>query len=399
LSQTQDIAKSFASQLSDPLPPRSAATALREQVARFLVRAGAEPGTRLGTESELVGLLKVSRSTVRRALDPLEAAGWIDRRAGAGTFVGSRVGQGDFLPLTRDGREPEALRQRAVAQGLLRLAILVFNIGDLTHDWYTPAVIEGIDEVAEELRISVELLGNRDRDVEMISRRLAITRPDVLAGLSNDPKQAHVVRDAQRLGIHCIVAGTPHASLGVPVVVEDNRQMISLAVNHLVEQGHRRIGLMIQRVVEPWVFERHEGFLAAIERAGIEADESLVHWLPLERPADESELAGRVERFIRSRGLTAVIPGNDLPMRCLDTLVRSERLSVPEDVSVVNLEQDYARRRWLNHGDPTSLIMPLKQMGRTLAQLARASAERRAVEPLTVLEAVLKPGSTVRRLR
>ncbi len=48
------------------------------------------PGGRLPPERELCGQLGISRSTLRKALDLLEARGKIWRHVGRGTFVGSR---------------------------------------------------------------------------------------------------------------------------------------------------------------------------------------------------------------------------------------------------------------------------------------------------------------------
>ena len=49
------------------------------------------PGGRLPPERELCGQLGISRSTLRKALDLLEARGKIWRHVGRGTFVGSRA--------------------------------------------------------------------------------------------------------------------------------------------------------------------------------------------------------------------------------------------------------------------------------------------------------------------
>jgi len=62
---------------------------LREQVVRELVRLveGRSPGDRLPTERELSERLGVSRSTVREAVQFLQALGVLEIRHGSGTFV------------------------------------------------------------------------------------------------------------------------------------------------------------------------------------------------------------------------------------------------------------------------------------------------------------------------
>jgi DNA-binding LacI/PurR family transcriptional regulator len=370
----------------------------------YLAETRPEPGSWLGTESGLVAKLDISRSTVRRALGPLEAAGWIDRRAGAGTFAGPRIGQGEVEGVDRTfadrSLEPHLTAlsgPRGAARSQVRLAVLIFNIGDLARDWYTPLVMEGLDEAAAEAGVTIELVGGRDHDdVDAISRRLAACRPDALACLASDPWVPLVLRDAQRMGIRCFVTGTPHAGLGVPAIAEDNRQIIRLAVDHLMGQGHREIGLVLQRSAEPWVMERHEAFTEALEAAGVQEPERRVLWLPMNRPDHDQPWVDRLEAFIRERELTGLVPGNYLAMRYLDTLVRSARLRVPRDLSVVNLEQDWSQRRRLGTRQPTTVEFPLRDIGRVLARMCREAFENESESPSrTVLPARLLPGDTV----
>lgn len=389
--------------VSGKLPSRDAAASLRRQIATRLAETRPAPGSWLGTESGLVAELDISRSTVRRALGPLEAAGWIDRRAGAGTFAGPRIGQGEVegVDPSWEGRtfEPRATalgEAHGPTKSQVRLAVLIFNIGDLAHDWYTPLVMEGLDEAAVDAGVTIELVGGRHRDVDAISRRLAACRPDALACLASDPWVPLVLRDAQRLGIRCFVTGTPHAGLGVPVIAEDNRQIIRLAVDHLMSHGHHEIGLVLQRSVEPWAMERHEAFTEVLEAAGVQDPERRVLWLPMSRPDQDQPWVDRLETFIRQRELTGLIPGNYLAMRYLDTLVRSARLRLPQDLSVVNLEQDWVQRRRLGTRQPTTVEFPLRDIGRALARMCREAFENESESPArTVLPARLIPGDTV----
>ena len=74
----------------DPIPKstayRKAASVLREEILTGRI----EPGSRLPAERELCGLLKVSRITVRQALDILEEERLIVRRHGSGTYASDR---------------------------------------------------------------------------------------------------------------------------------------------------------------------------------------------------------------------------------------------------------------------------------------------------------------------
>jgi DNA-binding LacI/PurR family transcriptional regulator len=383
--------------LKPPYPNRDAVGALRRKVMEHLLRERPSVGARLWTDEEIVQITHLSRSTVRRALDKLQKEGWIQRRAGSGTFAGARLGQfagGDDPNRYLDSALDDPRPRPSSPSGLLRLGVLVFGIGDPAHDWYTPLVLEGISDAADEQRISVELLGNRDRDVDAISRRLSDLRPDVLACLARDPQQAFVIRDAQRLGIPCLLSGTPHMNLGLPGVFEDNRQGMKLAVEHLIAHGHRRIGLVMQWTMEPWFAQRHEAFLSALTAAGLEADSHLVHMLPLAPTADDAAVESTAA-FIEQRRPTAVIAGSFLAMLAFDRLHASGRVRIPQDLSLITFEQDFDRGRWLTGTRPTAVRLPLRTMGRQLAAQARQVVQTATSVTQLILPCELAPGASV----
>lgn len=378
-------------QLKQPFPSRRAATALRDQLVDYLIRNRPSVGAPFLTDAELVRISALSRSTVRRALDDLHREGWIERRIGQGTFIGPRLG----IPAVIQPRRSEA--EGPQVRRVIRLAVLIFGIGDLAHDWYTPLVLDGIDEYAERCAVSVELIGNRERDVEAISRRISQNPPDVLVCMASDPRQAFVIRDAQRLGVRCIVTGTPHMQLGLPAIVEDNRQAMRLAVEHLVKLGHKRIGLVLQRALEPWVFERHEAFLDTLEACGLEPDGALVHWTPTHDPKEGNPRTQEaVARFIARESLTAIIPASFLPMLYVDRLARDRRIRIPDQLSLISMEQDIGKAQWLGGMKLTYVQFPMREMGRRLAEMARALVEQETAPAQVVLPVELVAGDSTR---
>lgn len=379
-------------QIGTEFSSRKAASQLHAKLVEFLASGKAAVGTPFLTDYDLVERSGLSRSTVRRALDQLQKEGWLDRRIGVGSFVGPRAAMPGKLGAAHN----------AAITGALRLAVLIFNIGDLPHDWYTPHILEGLDKGAETAGIVIELLGNRDRDINAISRRLERSRPDILACLAAEEVQALVIRDAQRLDIPCILSGTPHLQLGLPAVCEDNRQGMTLAVKHLLDKGHRRIGLLLQRRVEPWVFLRHEAFSDAMRAAGLDGSDTHVFWTPLQ--TDAATLANRpndplidqVEQFITSRKLTAIIVASNAPMTAINRLQQAGRIHIPRDLSVVMFEQNVSRGEWLNTAHPSYVRLPLKEMGERIASAALRLRRGEKFGTPELLPCTMIPGDTVR---
>ena len=370
--------------LNKPLPSRGSAEALRDQLIEHLLRASPPVGSRFLSDHELTRLTQVSRPTVRRALDELSREGWIERRHGIGTFVGPRAAL--RVPAARRP-EPERPDDRSV----IRLAVMIHLLGDYAHDWYARGIVAGIDQAGFETGVAVELLGDQDGDLHMLSRRLMQTRPDTVALVAPPPAHVHAVAECRRLGIPCIGTGTLLAMLGVTAVHEDGARGAAEAVRHLAEQGHRRVGLVMPPYPIPWVFQRRQGYLDGLRAAGLTPDEGLVHWLE----GNGAAQAEHLYRYLEQRRPTALLFGSFGAIEHLSPLIRDGRLRVPQDLSVVTFDQNPDVARWLGDVPPATVALPLVPMGQALAHIARQVADGGTPPPVTALSCELIPGGSV----
>jgi LacI family transcriptional regulator len=375
-------------EITTPLPARGSATALRQQLIEHLERSRPKVGDRFLSDYELTRIARLSRPTVRRALDDLQREGWIERRPGVGTFIGPRAGlvieQTDGNGKSAGGRS----QQRTV-----RLALLIHMLGDLVHDWYVAGLIAGVDSAAEETGVSIELLGHRDGEVATAVRRLGQSKPDVLAFAAPSLHHAMLIGEGRRLNIPCIGTGTLMATLALPTVVEDGEDGARRAVRLLAEQGHRRIGLISPTFPLPWVFQRRRGFLAGLAEAGLEHDEGMALWL--DTPHDSPQAVEQLEHYLARRRPTAIVLSSWVVMQAIWPLVRDRGLVIPRDLSVVSFDQHPSMPMWLGNVKPTTVNMPLAEMGRHLAQMARQLSDGKAIDPLVTLPCPLIAGDSV----
>jgi LacI family transcriptional regulator len=269
---------------------------------------------------------------------------------------------------------------------------MVHMMGDLVHDWYVAGLIAGIDEAAEETGVSLELLGHREGEAAAASRRLEQSKPDVLAFAAPAQRHALLFGEARRLGIPCIGTGSFMPSLGLPAVCEDGEDGARRAVKLLVEKGHRRIGYVSPTFPLPWVFQRRKGYLQGLEQSGLEADECTVLWLDDHLASDAPD---RLQRFIERRELTAVLLSSWVLMDPLSALIRSGQLVIPRDLSVISFDQHQSMSLWLGNVKPTTVNMPLQQMGRHLAHMARQVADHQPVPEVVTLPCDLIEGESV----
>jgi DNA-binding LacI/PurR family transcriptional regulator len=295
------------------------------------------------------------------------------------------------MPMETWGRSVDAGRR------VVRMAVLVHGLGDYPHDWYSPAVLAGVDEMAGEEGVTIELVGDRDCDVRAVSGRLMQSRPDVLVCLAPAARHALLMGESLRQRIPVIGTGSFLTDLGIPTVCEDGRAAAAEAVRYLVSRGHRRIGFVQMGFGLPMVFARHRGYLEGLEAAGIEADEGLVLWMRRGEP-DGAE-AGRLRSYLERRRPTAILCGACWPLEHMAGLVRAGEVRVPGDVSVVNFDQHPVVREWLGGVRPTVVALPLREMGRELARMARRAATGEAVEKVTYVRCRLEEGESVRDVR
>lgn len=377
-------------QVKHPLPSRRSAEALREQIIDYFVGARPAVGQRFLSDHELARVAKLSRPTVRRALDDLRKQGWIERRHGRGTFVGPRAAMAAAsrqdsvgIPVTRATRR------------IARLAVLVHQLGDFSHDWYSPAVLAGIDDCAVEHGVTLEILGDRASDVKSVSARLMQSRPDVLVCTAPAARHAMLIGEAQRQDIPVIGTGTYLTDLGIPTVCEDGVDGAARAVEYLARKGHTRIGFLQMSFTIPLVFHRHQGYLDGLRRAGLEEDESLVLWL---RWGDRANQVERLRRYLKRCKPTAVVCGTCWPIDFLGDLIKAGELRVPDELSVVTFDQHPRCKEWLGGVDPAVLALPLRAMGRKLAEAARAIVDGEPVDRTTLIPCDFTEGASVRAL-
>jgi LacI family transcriptional regulator len=379
--------------ISGPFPSRKAFQVLRDQLVSYLQECGAAAGDPFCSDAQLMEKSGLSRTTVRKAVDDLCDAGWVERRAGVGTFVGPRV----ELPQTAAPALKRAGKMNGQKSACVHVAVLLHLQGEGGVDYFTRGVLQGLDAVAEEEALTVELVGDSNLDVPALVKRLKRTRADVLVVMPCTTRHAMLTGVAESMGVRCLLAGTHLFDAGLPTVCEDGEQGAALAVRHLVEKGHRRIGLWLSQTPAIWVHQRRNGYLKAMRECGLGPDERLVLWTPcspVEDTACRSHLANveLFENYMRAERPTALIIGSSgQHTRTLGAWLRKRHVHVPDELSVVCIDQNYEDYSRFLHRRPTVVALPLVEMGRTLAHLAKEVCRAKVQGTALPAETILLP--------
>lgn len=182
-----------------------------------------------------------------------------------------------------------------------------------------------------------------------------------------------------------VVVGQPARHPAVDVVRAADAHGMGLAVDHLVERGHRRI-VHVDGGRAPGAAARRNGYRSAMEKHGLAAGIAVVHG------GEREEDGAAAAREFAEHGLPdAVITYNDRSaVGLLDVFARS-RVAVPDDVSVVGYDDSQVARL------PYLRLTTVSQDAGTLARLSVHRALARLDKQVVAdREVILAPHLVIR---
>lgn len=152
----------------------------------------------------------------------------------------------------------------------------------------------------------------------------------------------------------------PDAStLGIDAIAVENQEPVALLVDHLVEHGHRRIGMIAGLAGLTTTEERVRGYRLGLQRNGIEDSPDLVR----HGGSDLAATRSAVDALLNGpRPCTALITGNNETTISTMAALAGLGIEVPKDLALVVFD-DFV---WAEYFHPrlTAVRQPLDQLGR-----------------------------------
>ncbi|TCO32337.1 LacI family transcriptional regulator [Kribbella orskensis] len=292
----------------------------------------------------------------------------IAREAGVSVPTVSRVlnGRADVAPGTRakvEGLlEHHGYRRRGSRQTeRANLIDLVFN--DLDSPWAVE-IIRGVEEVAHSSGMGtvVSAIHRRSTSARQWMQNLQARTSDgvILVTSGLEPRLQAELRRLQVPSVVIDPAGVP--SLEVPTIGATNWAGGLSATEHLIEHGHRRIGLIAGPPRLLCSRARQDGYKAALDAAGLSC-EGLIYEGDFYH---ESGFVGAGELLDLADPPTAIFASSDQMALGVYEAVRRRGLRVPDDVSVVGFD-DLPESQWASP-PLTTVRQPLAQMGMVAAR-------------------------------
>lgn len=157
----------------------------------------------------------------------------------------------------------------------------------------------------------------------------------------------------------------------------DSAYGIELAVRHLIELGHQRIGYLSPPHEQYLARQRREGFVRGMDAANLALDPQLTY------EGDFSEKSGQLgtHYFLdQPQPPTAIVCNNDRMAFGAMRAIQARGLVVGRDVSVIGFD-DIPLARY-SHPPLTTLSQPIQEIGKALFNLLLAIINRESVEGL-----------------
>lgn len=379
--------------LDQPLPARETGASTTFGVMNPPVND--ETGTpaylrrRRGTLASIAAEVGVSRTTVSNAYNrPDQLSAELREHILA---VARRQGYPGPDPMARNLRT-----RRAGALGVLFTEELTFAFED-------PASVDflaGLADVCAELGTSLMIIPASSSTVDDGGADLirgAAVDGMVVYSVADDDPYLGVIRER---GIPAVICDQPSDVEGVPFVGIDDREAVKPAIRHLLDLGHRRIGVLSVRLARGQVDgpvtaedladahhhvqrDRVEGILEELADAGIPADQVPVVGRHLNNRATNYDAAR--ELLESHPGLTAVACTTDTQALGVLRYCADHGIRVPEDLSVTGFDGIEVARL----SGVATVVQPNRLKGETVGRVLAAGEPAR-----TILETEFVPGRT-----
>ena len=141
----------------------------------------------------------------------------------------------------------------------------------------------------------------------------------------------------------------------------DNLEASKKAVEHLIKNGHRNIGLItLTPNYISSLKNRKQGFIEALSEAGIPMDAKF--FLELDYNNLKNKKYSRIKKFITENKLSAIFTtNNNIAVGCIEVL-REMNLKIPQDISLITFDDV----ELFKFTDPalSSISQPLEKIGK-----------------------------------
>lgn len=334
------------------------------------------------TLKDIADKLNLSISTVSRAVNNK-------------TYVKEETRKRVLEALEEYNYVPNEIARSLKLQSTKTIAVIIPDICET----FFGEIIKGIDKVVSPKGYSIivadtnENSENEKNYLEMFRQK----RIDALVYATVDLSGLPIKKYLPNL-ITVFIDNIPNLK-DIDSVTIDNEQASRLAVEYLLEEGHRQIAAIIGSVKETTGYARREGYLRTLKENGVEVDEMLIQYGNYK----EDDGFGCMESLIQNKAahpFTAVYVTSEKMTFGAIKAIREYGLRMPDDISLVGFDvQDKAQ---LINPSITSIRQPENMIGNRVGELLLRRLQEKDRGVSSAEQILLRPsimiGQSVRKL-
>jgi LacI family transcriptional regulator len=232
-------------------------------------------------------------------------------------------------------------------------------VPDITNPFF-PEIIRGAEDVAFERGY---FLVTANTDEQLIRERRVVAalrsyRADgILLACAPGNDVAHLRRTIEA-GLPVVCLDRPVSGVDTDAVLLDNVRGSRECVQHLIERGHRRIGLIAGQLKTEIAHERLRGYEEALREADIKIDADLI--LEGDFREDSGYRLGK-QLFRKRSSVTAVFACNGVMTLGVLKAMEEQGLRCPEDIAIATFDDLVLDRSF--HPHLTAVVQPSYQIG------------------------------------
>lgn len=291
--------------------------------------------------------------------------------AGVSTATVSKIINGNDKYISEDTRERvnKVIREtnyvpNAVAKGLKikQSRTLGFILPDISNPYF-PEIARGIEDAAGSLGFSV-MFCNTDNDVNREAEAISFLQSKMVDGIivTRTAPESRVAEYSKKETPFVVVdSKSSTAKNDVGEVIIDSKAAFTDITKLMLKKGCKKLAFI--SASGEYDRERYEGFSAALNECGLEAEESLIY----RENYDVKTGYDGVEHIFENNFADGIVCGNDLIAVGVVDALRKKGLSVPEDVKVSGFDDIYFSR-YLNPA-LTTVKQPAYEMGAAAAKM------------------------------
>ncbi len=280
-------------------------------------------------------------------------------------------------------------RPSGIARSMRNQSVPVVGliISDIQNPFFT-SMVRAVEDKALENGYTV-LLCNSDEDPEKEQLYINVLSRERVAGIIIIPSHESCCEGLKNLNIPIVIVDRRLNVINTDRVMLDNVYGSKVATRHLIELSHKRIGLVGAPLNVSVGVDRRQGYVEALEEAGLPVDESLIAIGNFKEEGGYQAAKRLLELPDRP---TALFPVNNLMTMGTLQAIYEFNLKIPQDVSIIGFDD----MPWLSLINPplTAVRQPVYQIGAEAAEILFDRIEGNLDAPIKTI--VLRPELVVR---